>query len=316
MRQLSAEQERLLTGPWQMLDSQTTVLVAEDSRTQSVLFRSLLEKAGYHTVMAVNGREALDMIRNMPPDVVITDLNMPEMNGLELVEAVHANFPSIPVILATGVGNEEIAAEALRKGAASYVPKRNLRDLIPTLQRLLAVAQSDRASAQLSSCATLSDMHFSLPNEGALVAPLVAKIKRTVESFKLRDGSGAMRVAMALDEALQNAMLHGNLEVSSRLREGDDANAFYALATERRQQSPFKDRRVNVRALITQEMAEITIADEGPGFDPGKIPDPTDPAYLDRPCGRGLWLIHAFIDEVRHNPTGNEITMVLRRQQE
>jgi len=299
-----------------MLDSQTTVLVAEDSRTQSVLFRSLLEKAGYHTVMAVNGREALDMIRNMPPDVVITDLNMPEMNGLELVEAVHANFPSIPVILATGVGNEEIAAEALRKGAASYVPKRNLRDLIPTLQRLLAVAQSDRASAQLSSCATLSDMHFSLPNEGALVAPLVAKIKRTVESFKLRDGSGAMRVAMALDEALQNAMLHGNLEVSSRLREGDDANAFYALATERRQQSPFKDRRVNVRALITQEMAEITIADEGPGFDPGKIPDPTDPAYLDRPCGRGLWLIHAFIDEVRHNPTGNEITMVLRRQQE
>ncbi len=299
-----------------MLESQTTVLVAEDSRTQSVLFRSLLEKAGYHAVMAGNGREAMDMIRNMPPDVVITDLNMPEMNGLELVEAVHAHFPGIPVILATGVGSEEIAAEALRKGAASYVPKRNLRDLIPTLQRLLAVAQADRASAQLSACATLSEIRFSLPNESILVAPLVAQIKRMVERFRLRDGSGAMRVAMALDEALQNAMLHGNLEVSSRLREGDDANAFYALASERRLQSPFKERRVHVRALLTPEMGEITIADEGPGFDPGKIPDPTDPAYLDRPCGRGLWLIHAFIDEVRHNPAGNEITMILHRQQE
>ncbi|MCA9012904.1 MAG: response regulator [Planctomycetaceae bacterium] len=299
-----------------MLESQTTVLVAEDSRTQSVLFRSLLEKAGYHAVMAGNGREAMEMIRNMPPDVVITDLNMPEMNGLELVEAVHAHFPGIPVILATGVGSEEIAAEALRKGAASYVPKRNLRDLIPTLQRLLAVAQADRASAQLSACATLSEIRFSLPNESMLVAPLVAQIKRMVERFRLRDGSGAMRVAMALDEALQNAMLHGNLEVSSRLREGDDANAFYALASERRLQSPFKDRRVHVRAWLTPEMGEITIADEGPGFDPGKIPDPTDPAYLDRPCGRGLWLIHAFIDEVRHNPAGNEITMILRRQQE
>jgi CheY-like chemotaxis protein/anti-sigma regulatory factor (Ser/Thr protein kinase) len=299
-----------------MLESQTTVLVAEDSRTQSVLFRSLLEKAGYHAVMAGNGREAMDMIRNMPPDVVITDLNMPEMNGLELVEAVHAHFPGIPVILATGVGSEEIAAEALRKGAASYVPKRNLRDLIPTLQRLLAVAQADRASAQLSACATLSEIRFSLPNESILVAPLVAQIKRMVERFRLRDGSGAMRVAMALDEALQNAMLHGNLEVSSRLREGDDANAFYALASERRLQSPFKERRVHVRALVTPEMGEITIADEGPGFDPGKIPDPTDPAYLDRPCGRGLWLIHAFIDEVRHNPAGNEITMILHRQQE
>ncbi len=97
---------------------------------------------------------------------------------------------------------------------------------------------------------------------------------------------------------------------------GDDANAFYALASERRLLSPFKDRRVHVRALLTREMAEITIGDEGPGFNPGEIPDPTDPAYLDRPCGRGLWLIHAFIDEVRHNPTGNEITMILRRQQE
>ncbi len=198
-----------------MLDSQTTVLVAEDSRTQSVLFRSLLEKAGYRAVMAVNGREALDMIKNMPPDVVITDLNMPEMNGLELVEAVHAHFPGIPVILATGVGSEEIAAEALRKGAASYVPKRNLRDLIPTLQRLLAVAQADRANEQLSACATLSEIQFSLPNESRLVAPLVAQIKRMVERFQLRDMAVQCVWRWQLDEALQNAMLHGNLEVSS-----------------------------------------------------------------------------------------------------
>ncbi len=295
-----------------MVDSQTTVLVAEDSKTQSVLFRSLLEKAGFNTVTAVNGREALEMIKKMPPDVVITDLNMPEMNGLELVEAVHADFPSIPVILATGVGSEEIAAEALRKGAASYVPKRNLKDLIPTLQRLLAVAHADRTNAQLSACATFSEVQFNLPSDGSLAAPLVAQIKRMVERFKLRDGSGAMRVAMALDEALQNAMIHGNLEVSSKLREGDDANAYYALASERRQQLPYKDRHVFVRALVTREMAEITIRDEGSGFNPGTIPDPTDPAYLDRPCGRGLWLIHAFMDEVRHNATGNEITMILR----
>ena len=299
-----------------MVDSQTTVLVAEDSKTQSVLIRSLLEKAGFNTVTAANGREALEMIRNMPPDVVITDLNMPEMNGLELVEAVHADFPDIPVILATGVGSEEIAAAALRKGAASYVPKRNLKDLIPTLQRVLAVAHADRASDQLSACATFSEVHFSLPNDGSLAAPLVAQIKRMVERFRLRDGSGAMRVAMALDEALQNAMIHGNLEVSSKLREGDDANSYYALASERRQQRPYMDRRVHVRAFVTPGMAEIRIRDEGSGFNPAAIPDPTDPAYLDRPCGRGLWLIHAFMDEVRHNPTGNEITMILRHDSE
>ena len=308
------QQGSLQTGQWAMVDSQTTVLVVEDSLTQSVLFRSLLEKAGYRAVMAVNGREALDMIKNMPPDVVITDLNMPEMNGLELVEAVHAQFPAIPVILATGVGSEDIAAEALRRGAAGYVPTRNLQDLIPTLQRLLAVTQADRACAQLSAWATLSEVQFSLPNDGSLVAPLVEQIKRMVEHFKIRDSGGAMRIAMALDEALQNAILHGNLEVSSELREGENASAFYAMARERCHQPPFNDRRVHVRAVMTRDMAEITIRDEGPGFDPRIIPDPTDPAYLDRPCGRGLWLIHAFMDEVRHNEQGNEITMILRKQ--
>ncbi|HQZ66185.1 MAG TPA: response regulator [Planctomycetaceae bacterium] len=299
-----------------MVDKKTTILVAEDSRTQSVLLRSMLEKAGYRAVMTGNGKEALESIRNSPPDVIITDLDMPEMNGLELVEAVHSDFPNIPVILVTAVGSEAIAAEAMRKGAASYVPKRSLTDLIPTLQRLLAVAQSDRASAQLAEWATYSEVRFCLPNDGSLVAPMVAQIKRMVERFGLRDKGGALRVAMALDEALQNAIIHGNLEVSSQLRESEDTNAYFELAKERRLQAPYNERKVYVRAFMTKESAEISIRDDGPGFDPGKIPDPTDPAYLDRPCGRGLWLIHAFIDEVQHNGKGNEITMTLRRQTE
>lgn len=296
------------------MDSPNTVLVAEDSRTQAVQIQWLLEQAGFRTAMATNGRHALEMIRLSPPDIVVTDLEMPEMGGLELVEAVHTEFPKIPIVLATAVGSEAIAAEALRKGAASYVPKRFLVDLIPTLQRLLAVVQADRASSQLAACATFSEVRFCLTTDEGLVAPLVAQLKRMIERFGLRDGNGALRVATAVDEALQNAILHGNLEVSSKLREADDGSAFQLLVRERRQQTPYKDRHAHVRAWVTTDSAEFVIRDEGPGFDPKSIPDPTDPKYFDRPCGRGLWLIHAFMDEVRHNDQGNEITMILRRQ--
>ncbi|RLT10372.1 MAG: response regulator [Planctomycetota bacterium] len=299
-----------------MVDSQTTVIVAENSETQSELCRSLLEKAGYHVLMVSNGSEALGMIRTNAPDIVITGFNLPEMTGIELLEAIHADFPCIPVILAPCVGSEEIAADAMLKGAASYVPPQSLKNLIPIMKRVLAGSYADRASAQLSAYAIRSEVQFMLPNEGSLVAPLVAQIKSLVERFNLRDSSGAMRVAMAVDEALQNAILHGNLEVSSLLREGEDTHAYYKLASERRLQSPFKNRQVYLHAVASRDVVEITIRDEGPGFDPTKIPNPTDPAYLDRPCGRGLWLIHAFIDEVRHNATGNEITMILRKQSE
>ena len=54
------------------------------------------------------------------------------------------------------------------------------------------------------------------------------------------------------------------------------------------------------------------IRDEGPGFDPTKLPDPTDPANMEKASGRGLLLIRTFMEEVRHNDQGNEITMVWR----
>jgi len=58
----------------------------------------------------------------------------------------------------------------------------------------------------------------------------------------------------------------------------------------------------------------FTIRDEGPGFDPSKLPDPTDPENLLKASGRGLLLIKTFMDEVTHSANGNQITMVKRRR--
>src|SRR5439155_15026506 len=108
-----------------------TVLVVDDSALDRYLAGALLEEhAGMSVVYAEDGRQALAIIQQSAPDAVLTDMQMPEMNGLELVEAVRRDFPAIPVILMTAHGSEEIAVEALQKGASSYVPKRTpARDL-------------------------------------------------------------------------------------------------------------------------------------------------------------------------------------------
>jgi C4-dicarboxylate-specific signal transduction histidine kinase len=108
-----------------------------------------------------------------------------------------------------------------------------------------------------------------------------------------------------------NAMHHGNLELSSDLRQGDE-RAYHQMAAERVKQSPFCDRRVHVVAKDTPEGSTYIVRDEGPGFDPRQLPDPLDPANLEKVSGRGLLLIRAFMDEVRHNVKGNEITMIKR----
>jgi anti-sigma regulatory factor (Ser/Thr protein kinase) len=69
-----------------------------------------------------------------------------------------------------------------------------------------------------------------------------------------------------------------------------------------------------VTARFTHDQAIYIVRDEGPGFDPTKLPDPTDPANLEKTTGRGLLLIRTFMDDVTFNATGNEITVIKKRK--
>jgi serine/threonine-protein kinase RsbW len=91
-------------------------------------------------------------------------------------------------------------------------------------------------------------------------------------------------IFVALDEAIANAIKHGNKS---------DPN-----------------KRIHVVADISAEQAIFTITDEGDGFDLNSLPNPTDPDYIMRPCGRGVMLIYHIMDEVRYNTRGNQIVMV------
>jgi CheY-like chemotaxis protein len=291
------------------------VLVVEDSRTQAEEIRLLLEDAGFVVGIAGNGREALDVLGlgRDTPDLIATDLEMPQMNGLQLVEAVRRQFPSVPVVLITAHGSEEIAARALRKGAASYVPKSRLDlDLVPTLENLFAVTQAERHQLRALECLEHSESAFILTNDASLITPVLGHLDGLLGRLKLCDATERTRVSVALQEALLNAIYHGNLEVSSELRQKDES-VYHDLARARRSQPPYCDRRVYFRVWLSPERAVYTIRDEGPGFDPGQLPDPTDPSNLERIGGRGLLLIATFMDKVTHNATGNEITLVKER---
>jgi CheY-like chemotaxis protein/anti-sigma regulatory factor (Ser/Thr protein kinase) len=291
------------------------VLVVDDSAVDRRLAGSLLEKSYNASVAyACDGAEALERMRQQTPDIVVTDLQMPQMNGLELVSAIRRQFPLVPVVLMTAQGSEDIAVLALKKGAASYLPKSRLAyELLETIDSVLAVARADRDQSKLANCLSESQWDFVLPNDSSMLCPLVDLARQDLVRLGLCDETVRTRLGIALHEAVINAIDHGNLELSSELRERDDV-AYQRLAAERRQQAPYKNRKVYVQVKMSRNEATYIVRDEGPGFDPSRLPDPTDPANLEKICGRGLLLVRTFMDEVRHNPTGNEITMIKRRE--
>jgi anti-sigma regulatory factor (Ser/Thr protein kinase) len=237
---------------------------------------------------------------------------MDEMDGLELVQAVRAKYPTVPVILMTAHGSEDVAIKALQKGAASYVPKKSMaRDLDETIEQVYAATRTGLSQRRVLDCLTQQESHFILENDTSLIPPLVGHLEENVARLRLCEQSGLVLLGVALHEALTNAILHGNLGVRSDLREVDEQK-YYRLIQERQSIAPFRDRRVHVTATLTRKEARFAIRDDGDGFDPGILPDPTDPSNLGRVTGRGLLLIQTFMDHVEHNEKGNQITMVKR----
>jgi len=292
----------------------TRVLIVDDNPLDLRVAAKLVEAEGMETAFARNGREAIDQLSAGRPDLVLTDLDMPHVNGLELVREVRRSHPSLPIVLMTARGSEETAVEALRTGAASYVPKRNLkRDLGPTLQMVLAAASLRDERRKVLGLMESTESRFVIGYEPREPAALVSYCQDALRMMSLCDDAEMVRVGTALTEAIQNAVDHGNLELDSRLREEGDGMGYHDLGRRRAGESPYKDRRVHVTARLTPAEATFVVRDDGPGFDPASRPDPTAPENLALSYGRGLMLIHTFMDEVRFNDRGNEITMVQRR---
>ncbi len=294
-----------------------SLLVVDDSAVDRKLAGGLLSKQdGWLVHYAIGGKEAAGWLRDHTVDAVITDLQMPEMNGLEFVRHMRAEHAITPVILMTGQGSEDIAVQALESGAASYVPKRLLAsDLVETVERVLTLAGERRVRRTLIGRMEKMETRFVLENDQALISSLVSYLQGVVVDMGIFSESERLKIGVAMEEALLNAAYHGNLEVSSDLRE-QDYSAYYNLARERQQLEPYRSRRIHIDVILSAEGLRYIIRDEGPGFDPASQRDPRDPDNIGRPCGRGMLLMKTFMDRVEYNAAGNEVTLIKKTSRE
>ena len=219
-----------------------------------------------------------------------------------------------PVILVSSNGDHTAICDALLSGAATSIPETLDGDTImETVEQVLEIHQTTRDADTVDGCATSSKLELTLPSQESLVPEVIAKLESATQQMGLFDEMIWMQVAMALDEAILNAMIHGNLEVDSSLREIDDGEAYWEAIRQRREQKPYSERRTVVTLTATRHQAIFEIRDQGPGFDRNSVMDATDPENLEALGGRGLLMIDAFMDEVIYNDAGNQITMIKRK---
>ena len=126
-----------------------------------------------------------------------------------------------------------------------------------------------------------------LPSEVECIEEAVELVTRHCLAGHETTRKTRFRLQVVLSEALSNAIVRGNRED--------------------------REKWVDVRAELGPDAIRLEVTDEGPGFDPGAVPEPIQPEQLDEANGRGLYLIRKLVDAVEFNERGNSICMILRR---
>jgi PAS domain S-box-containing protein len=154
----------------------TKLLVVDDEEGIREVLEITLTDAGYEVLTAENGFSGLDMVKTHNPDIVLTDIRMPGMDGMALLKAVKQSFPDIEVIMITGYGDANLAIESLKTGAVDFISK-------PVNQDVLEIALK-RANDRIRTREKLADHTRNLET---LVAEKTRKLaeseKRYVQLF-------------------------------------------------------------------------------------------------------------------------------------
>ncbi len=170
--------------------SKARILVVDDEESMCNFMEIMLVKEGYDVIHALNGNDAVEQIKKQTPDVVIADLTMPEMSGIELLSKAKSIDENIDFIMMTAFASVDSAIEAMRNGAYDYITKPFKVDEIKfTLKKLLTQASIDEENKSLRS--TLSS-EFSFDNFIGK-NPLVLKMKEVAQMVTRSDSTVLIR---------------------------------------------------------------------------------------------------------------------------
>ncbi len=259
------------------------LLVVEDDDLMRDVLSRFLEMKGYQVSLRKDGKSALASFRDGSFDLVLSDVAMPGMDGMQLLKAVKDHNPRVPVILISGHGDVDMVVRALKAGAENFLAKPlSMERLARVVEQALELSFSHPEKRHpFPSFRQLSQL--SVPSRHEYIHEVVFQIARSAVAVGFARHDLNNNLKLALVEALTNAMEHGN-HWDSNLR-------------------------VEVEARVSRDILEVLVRDQGKGFDPGALPDPTSPEQLLCERGRGIFLMRSILDQVKVIPPGNQVLL-------
>jgi CheY-like chemotaxis protein len=192
------------------------ILLIDDEALVRDELGGILSDEGFEVITGADGEEGLELFRSEKPDMVITDVRMPQRDGLSVAVTIRKEDPMVPVTVITGHGTETMAIEALRAGVTDFIKKPvRVDDLTASVARMEAARRPvDRAQVELPASVEIVERGwtFKLQNDLGVIPAFVDHL---LELFAAGvDRVAVLELSLALRELIVNAIEHGNLGLS------------------------------------------------------------------------------------------------------
>jgi YesN/AraC family two-component response regulator len=291
------------------------ILIVDDEDILRNLIVRFMKKEGYEPIEASEGKSAIELYKITNPQVVLSDVRMPGMDGISLLRQVKKIDPQAIFILMTGYGDEETVLEALRAGATNFFKKPfNFKEVSDVINSVIRHKMMVDISPFYSESLVEEKKKFEIITENANILPVINQIGVHLKS--LFPESDIINLKIGIEEMITNAIEHGNLCISFEEKSKALAKGKLGLLIrERMNEKNMGQKRVFVESELNRDFLKIVITDEGSGFNWRTLPDPEDDDFLNY-HGRGIFLTRIFYDDVIFNEQGNEVTIIKRKEPE
>ena len=233
------------------------ILIIDDERAIRSTLSEILQYEGYAVELAENGEEGLQKFREQPFDVVLCDIKMPKVDGIEFLEKAHGHNADTPIIMVSGHGTIETAVEAVKKGAFDYISKP------PDLNRLLITLRNALDKTRLVTETKVLKRKISRVQDMIGESPAITKIKETIAKVAPTDARVLVTGENGVGKELVAKWLH---EQSSRNRGPLVEVNCAAIPTELIESELFGHEKGSFTSAVKQRIGKFEQANEGTLF--------------------------------------------------
>lgn len=281
------------------------ILIADDCADLRRLFQAVSKSLGLHVLLAADGEEAYSLFMEHDPDIVVSDYDMPKMNGIDLIKKILLISTDTHTILLTGVGNEQVAIDALESGACLYLKKPvDTASLKKVLTQETDAIIRQRQLMNISMLIQERKMKLSFDTNVYKIPDIIALLIEKVEAYL--PSHDLLKVELGLSELITNAIEHGNLGISyaekSEALKNNELEDLYKIKLSK---NDCQKKQVAITFYMNSNYCEWEIIDQGEGFDWQKQPSPCIGDKLLCLHGRGIFISKIQFDEIEYSGKGN-----------